>query len=114
MHYRKIMRYIFLTGLLLWGILPGRGLKAQEILTLEDAVQEALQNNYGIKLARFDVEQRENQAHIGATGALPSVNLSGGSNLGYTRQFTGTPNAANSPDTLPPRIDGKRYPHLRI
>lgn len=80
------------------------GLAAQEVLSLEDAIKEALNNNYGIKIARLDVQTAENSAHIGATGALPNVNLNGGSNVGYTRKSTITINQPN-PDTGEPTTE---------
>ena len=72
------MRLRYLTGLLLC-LLAGR-LPAQAVLQLDDAIQEALQANYGIQVARNTVRTAENNAHPGAAGLLPAVTLSGNAN----------------------------------
>ncbi|MCI4671192.1 MAG: TolC family protein [Bacteroidia bacterium] len=89
------MKYLINIAVLVLGLGMANGLQAQEVLSLEDAIKEALNNNYGIKLSRLNVEQSENSAHIGATGALPSVTLNGGSNVGYTRNTSITLNQRN-------------------
>lgn len=50
---------------------------SQEILDSEKAVEIALENNYGIKLARNAVAIAENNTSRYNTGELPSINLSG-------------------------------------
>jgi outer membrane protein TolC len=49
-------------------------LKAQEILTLEDAVKIALENNYEIKIAKNTVKINETNNNLGNAGLLPSLN----------------------------------------
>ncbi|NJM94875.1 MAG: TolC family protein, partial [Cytophagales bacterium] len=54
--------------------LAARQAEAQ-VLTLEQAVQEALQNNYGIQVAMRQAERAELQVTRGNAGQLPSVDL---------------------------------------
>lgn len=46
---------------------------AQEILTIDNAVTIALENNYGIKIAKNNVKITENNASIYNSGFLPSI-----------------------------------------
>lgn len=64
---------------------------AQEIITPEKAVSLALENNYGIKLAKTDVELAANNAHILNSGYLPTLTGTAGAtfNLDNTEaEFT--------------------------
>ncbi len=56
--------------LFLFGLLKGT---AQEVLTLENAISIALENNYDIKIAKNDTRISETNATIGNAGMLPSV-----------------------------------------
>lgn len=49
-------------------------MQAQELLTLEDAVKIALENNYEIKLAKNELKIDELNNSIGNAGMLPSIN----------------------------------------
>lgn len=49
---------------------------AQELLTLKDAVQIALENNYEIKIAKNELEIDESNVTPGNAGMLPSVTAS--------------------------------------
>ncbi len=51
-------------------------LKAQDLLTLEEAVSIGLENNYGIQISRNLVQQAENNHSVGNAGFLPTINLS--------------------------------------
>ncbi|SFD12512.1 TolC family protein [Algibacter pectinivorans] len=53
---------------------------AQELITPEKAVSLALENNYGIKLAKTDVEIAKNNADILNSGYLPTVTGNAGVN----------------------------------
>jgi outer membrane protein len=53
-------------------------LPAQEVLTLDEAIQQALNNNPNIRIARYNFETVENQAEPGLAGLLPRVDFSGG------------------------------------
>ena len=54
------------------------GLFAQETLTLEKWVQLALENNYGIQMAKNTAEMSANSATAGNAGLLPSVSATAG------------------------------------
>ncbi|WP_207429116.1 TolC family protein [Pedobacter sp. SYSU D00535] len=47
---------------------------AQQLLTLEEAVRIALENNYNIRIARNDVDIAENNVSRANAGFIPSVN----------------------------------------
>jgi outer membrane protein len=49
-------------------------MKAQEVLSLDDALRIALQNNYSIQVAKNDAEIAKNNNTPGAAGMLPFVN----------------------------------------
>jgi len=80
-----IKKLLILKGLL---IVLSNSLFGQNLLTMEDAVKTALENNYGIKLLKVDqVEARLNNT-IGNAGFLPDVSLNLGRNynVNNTRQ----------------------------
>lgn len=66
------MTRLFLYVLLLTGALP---LRAQEFLSVEKAVAEALENNYGIRLAKTAEDIAAINNSLGNAGFLPNVNL---------------------------------------
>lgn len=51
--------------------------RAQEVLTLEQAVTEAVENNYSISIARNNAEIADNNVSAGNAGFLPKVDLNG-------------------------------------
>lgn len=53
---------------------------AQDILTFEEAVQIALEQNHQVRIARNDAEIAANNVHVGNAGLLPKVGLSAASN----------------------------------
>ena len=53
---------------------------AQELISPEKAVSLALENNYGIKIAKTDVEIAENNADILNSGYLPTLTANAGAN----------------------------------
>lgn len=55
-------------------------LQAQEILTKAEAVEMALQKNFGIQIAKNNVEVAENNAGILNSGYLPTLNAQAGAN----------------------------------
>ncbi|HMK05973.1 MAG TPA: TolC family protein, partial [Flavobacterium sp.] len=57
-------------------------MNAQELLTLEDAVKIALENNYEIKIAKNDLKADQVNADIGNAGMLPKVTASIANNNG--------------------------------
>ena len=57
----------------------GLGIQAQEkVLTKEEAVQLALENNYGIKVSNNNLKIAENNKNILNTGFLPTLSGNGG------------------------------------
>lgn len=59
---------------------------SQEILTLEDAVKIAMENNYDIKVAKNDLKVDTENTALGNSGILPSIN--GVANNNNTQQDT--------------------------
>jgi len=69
----------------------GQMVQAQEQLTLEEAKEITLANNFGIKIAMNNVEIAENLTDRAANNYLPSVGASGGLNGDFgssTQQFS--------------------------
>ena len=61
-------------------------ISAQEILTKEEALAIALENNFGIKIANNNLEVAENNTSIYNRGALPTVALNSGANYSRNNQ----------------------------
>jgi outer membrane protein TolC len=59
--------------LIVLGVLCCVNLQAQNLLTKEEAVSKALENNYGVQIAKNDVAMAENNASILNSGYLPTV-----------------------------------------
>lgn len=62
-------------------ILLGISVNAQNVLTLDEAIKNALNNNHNIRLAQNQVESSANKATIGNAGMLPSVDANAGANV---------------------------------
>lgn len=62
--YKLIFFLMFLCGSQSW---------AQEVLTKEEALKQALESNYGIKISENEVEIAENEQSILNSGYLPSI-----------------------------------------
>lgn len=75
----------------------------QEKLTKEEAVSIALENNYGIKIAKNNVKVAENNASVFNSGYLPSVDVRAGANYANNdSEFTlqdGSSSEINSADS---------------
>jgi outer membrane protein len=86
--------------LLFFYILSGR---AQQILSLEDAVSIALQNNYNIQIARNSALIDKTNNTLGNAGMLPEVvlNFGNSNNINNTRQefFSGDVREGNNVNT---------------
>ena len=54
--------------------------KAQDKLTKEQALDFALENNFGIQVSRNNTEITKNNSNILNSGYLPTVSISGGAN----------------------------------
>ena len=59
------------------GLVP---LSGQNILTLEEAKEITLENNFGIRIAKNNVELAKNQTDRSVNGYLPTINAQGGLN----------------------------------
>lgn len=67
------MKYILLlTSFVLLSLTNGQ-VKAQELLTLDEAIDIGLENNYGIQIFRNQAEIAANNRTLGNAGFLPSV-----------------------------------------
>ena len=64
--------------LIVLGVLCCANLQAQNVLTKEEAVSKALENNYGVQIAKNDVAVAENNTSILNSGYLPTVTGSAG------------------------------------
>ena len=67
------MRRMLVQIITLLSVIPA--LQAQEILTVEEAVQIALKNNYDIKIAANDSDITKENKSLGNAGMLPKVDL---------------------------------------
>jgi len=65
---------------------------AQELLTLEQAMVTALENNYSIRLEKYNVEVNENNVSRAVSGQRPLVEFSGSFEYGYAESETQTLN----------------------
>ena len=79
------MNYIknILTALL---VLVAIHANAQDILTKKEALQIALENNYGVKIATNNVEIAKNNSSIYNSRFLPTVSTNAGANYSNTNQ----------------------------
>jgi len=88
-------------------ILSVSGLKAQEripeTLTLDQAIDRALQNNKDILIQRNEVSAVENDLYKGNAGLLPTVNLIGGAS--YNNGFTDVTIRTFQPENPQVQID---------
>lgn len=77
----KILKLLILIGL-------SSPLSAQELLTAEEAIRIALENNYAIQIARNELEIDREGVSLGNAGILPSVALTANTNnsIQSTRQ----------------------------
>ena len=83
-------------------LLLGNAAFSQEVLTLEQAIRMALQENHGIRVAQNNEAIAENNATPGNAGLLPRVDVSAGAN--YTNSNTRL--EFFSPDTPPIEQNG--------
>ena len=81
----KMMIYIknILTALL---VLVTIQANAQDLLTKKEALQIALENNYGVKIANNNLEIAKNNSSIYNSRFLPTVSTSAGANYSNTNQ----------------------------
>ena len=70
-----------LTVLILLGAIPSLTAQQRDTLSLQAAVQQAVENNYSIQVARTNEQISDNSLNIGNDGLLPSVSLSSSGSL---------------------------------
>ncbi len=70
----------------LW-LLGSYSLQAQEMMSLSDAIQVALENNYGIQVAEMQIQAAENQIYKGNAGMTPIID--------WNTNFNGSLNQVN-------------------
>ena len=70
-----------LTVLILLGTTPSLTAQQRDTLSLQAAVQQAVENNYSIQVARTNEQISDNSLNIGNAGLLPSVSLSSSGSL---------------------------------
>ncbi|WP_069132326.1 TolC family protein [Rhodohalobacter halophilus] len=63
-------------SLLILFIFQPRSAFSQQTITLENAIQIGLENNFGLQISRNLQEEADNNSTLGNAGLLPSVNLS--------------------------------------
>ncbi len=71
---------------LLLGIIGFGSVSAQEMLSKQKAIEETLQNNFGIEIANNDLEIAENNKNILNSGYLPSLRGLAGGNYNIENQ----------------------------
>jgi len=74
----KILQILFIF------IISGLIVNAQQPLSLTDAISKALENNYGIIIAKGNQQIAEINNNWGTAGRYPYINLSAGDNNSYT------------------------------
>lgn len=72
------MNYSKIISIVLMGLFTMGTLSAQEPLTLDKAIRSALEHNYGIRVAEYDIQSAESDVFRGNAGLLPTVALTGG------------------------------------
>lgn len=79
------LRFIYIITLLVSGLAK---IQAQELLTLEDAVKIALENNYEIRISKNDLSIDKTNTTAGNAGMLPQVsaNVVDNNNIQNTTQ----------------------------
>ncbi|MFC4211516.1 TolC family protein [Pedobacter lithocola] len=83
---KKFKLFVLLLSMLSFAV------KAQEKLTLQEAITIAMQNNYDIKISKNNIAIAKNNANIGNAGMLPNLaaTYSNGGSLQNTRQTPAT------------------------
>ena len=77
-----MLRFLFFTLLLSFSLF--KAVQSQNLLTLEDAIQAALEHNHGILISKERLVKLENDRSIGNAGMLPSIGLDASRNFSIT------------------------------
>ena len=88
------MRKTFIIGILL--IFAAGTAAAQDVLTLESAIEIGLANNYGIDIAKNSLKIADNNATPGNAGMLPKIDV----NAGYAHQFSSAKQSTTTGNSL--------------
>lgn len=90
MRMNNVMRYK-ITFSIYFLFLAGFSMKAQEVLTVEDAIKIALENNFEIKIASNDLKIDQQNISLANAGILPnlSANVTNNNNILDTKQTQG-------------------------
>ncbi|TRX62546.1 TolC family protein [Fulvivirga sp. M361] len=91
----KIIAYLVLSTL-------SYSLIAQEMLTLEQAIDKALENNYDIKLEKYNIEISENNVSRAVSGQMPRLEHQMNYELGYSDAEIQTLNISPEAGENPP------------
>ncbi|HMR20055.1 MAG TPA: TolC family protein, partial [Sphingobacterium sp.] len=67
-----------IVAILVAGLFSGSLAKAQEVLTLQQAIKYALENKAEAKKSKLDIENAQNKIDEARSNALPQINFSGG------------------------------------
>ena len=89
-----MMRKTFIIGILL--IFAAGTVAAQDVLTLESAIEIGLANNYGINIAKNSLKIADNNATPGNAGMLPKIDV----NAGYAHQFSSAKQSTTTGNSL--------------
>ena len=79
---------VTLSFFLLIMLFCGPGVQGQEILTKDEVIARALETNYGIKVARNEVEIAENNQSIFNSGYLPALRAQSGATYDLNDRIT--------------------------
>lgn len=86
--------------LLLLSVMAVVKVQAQQVLTLEQAITQAFENNYDIKLEKYNVETNENNVSRSLSGQIPRVDLTASYEWGYSDAELETLNQGDGPNPL--------------
>jgi len=83
---KKKMNMRLKVKFLVLGLIGFGSVSAQEMLTKQEAIEETLQNNFGIEIAKNDLEIADNNKGILNSGFLPSLTGLAGGNYNLENQ----------------------------
>jgi len=98
--FRPILFYL--------GLILTNSLAAQEPLTLLDAVQRGLKNNFDAQIQQLEIEQAKRLNNWGQTGRLPTINLTANQNNSVIERKPANPFAVagrNISNNVPGQFD---------
>src|SRR5690606_33706373 len=101
-------------AILVAGLFSGSVVKAQEVLTLQQAIKYALENKAEAKKSKLEIENAQNKIDEARSNALPQINFSGGATYNVKVQksaldigaFGGMMGGGSSESTLDGNLSG--------